>query len=97
MSATNLNQTQREGNGPASTDEPIVHGEIPAMATVPVLAARPEISPATAYRWVGEKKFLAWECWGMIKGPMDQVRGPQEPLPALAEIAAVLDLPPELM
>lgn len=75
----------------------MVKGELPGMATVPALAARLQISPATAYRWVRKKKLLAWECGNVIKGPMDQVVAPREPLPALAEIAAVMDMPPELV
>lgn len=97
MTETNPNQTRREGDWPIATDEPVVTGELPGMATVPVLAARLQISPATAYRWVREKKLVAWECGGVIKGPMDQVLGPREPLPALAEIAAVLEMPPVLV
>lgn len=74
-----------------------VVGELPGIATVPALATRLQISPATAYRWVRERKLIAWQSGEVIKGPLDQVLGPREPLPASAEIAAVMDLPPELV
>lgn len=67
------------------------------MATVPALAECLEISPTTAYRWVREKKFIAWQSGEVLKGPMDQVLGPREPLPALAKVSVVLDMPPKLV
>lgn len=75
----------------------MVDGELPGMATLPVLAARLQFSPATAYRWDRERRLVARECGEAIKGPVEQVLGRREPLPALAEIAAVLNMSPELM
>lgn len=77
--ARDRNQTESDPAREGWTDR---HGRasgswvLPGMATVPVLAARLEISPATAYHWVREKKLVAWEYGEVIKGPMDQVLAP---------------------
>lgn len=97
MTTTSSNQAQRKGERSTPTGELVVVGELPGMATVPVLAEHLEVSPSTVYRWIGEKKVVAWARRGEIKGPIDQVLGPCKPLPALAEIAETMDLPPELV
>lgn len=80
-----------------STGEPVVAAELPGMATVPELADLLEISPSTAHRWIRERKLIAWERRGQAKGPVKQVLGPGKPLPALDQIAEVMDMPPELI
>lgn len=84
----------RHETGPAN-DQAV--GAFRGMATVPELAASLEISRTTAYRWIREKKLVAWGVDGEIKGPVDQVLGPRKPLPALAEIAEMLNMPLELV
>lgn len=97
MTETNLNQTWRERDWPIATDVPVVAGELPGMAIVPVLAARLEITPAMAYRWVREKKRIAWP-----SGQSNQVvdgsdAGPPGAIAGVGGESSRLDLPPELM
>ena len=97
MSSTNLNPPQHDDDSLGPGSGPVVFAELPGMATVPELAELLEISPSTAYRWIHERKLIAWERQGEIKGPIAQVLGPRKPLPALAEIAAEMGMPPELV
>lgn len=97
MSSTYSNPPQHNDDSLSPNSGPVVFTELPGMVTVPELAELLEISPSTAYRWFRERKLIAWERRGEIKGPMAQVLGPRKPLPALAKIAAEMDLPPELV
>lgn len=78
---------------PSISKEPIVTRELPGMVTVPDLAKQLEISTQTAHLWVRQGKLLAWDQAGDLKGPVDQILRPKEPLPALAEVAAVVGDP----
>lgn len=69
----------------------------PIMVTIPELARLLEISNSTAHQWLTEKKLIAWEQQGGLKGPAEQVLGPGVPLPALEEIADAVDTPAELV
>ena len=97
MSSTNLSPPQHNDDSLGLDNEPVVFTELPDLATVPELAELLEISPSTAYRWIRKRKLIAWESRGEIKGPIAQVLGPRKPLPALAEIAAEMGMPPELV
>jgi len=97
MTASKTSNSGSDDSSLGSAGEPMVVMELPGMATVPELAELLEISPSTAYRWIRERKLIAWERRGEIKGPIAQVLGPQKPLPALAAIAAEINMPPELV
>jgi hypothetical protein len=97
MNASKTSNSGSDDSSLGSAGEPMVVAELPGMATVPELADLLEISPSTAYRWIRERKLIAWERRGEIKGPIAQVLGPQKPLPALAAIAAEINMPPELV
>ena len=97
MKTKNSNPPRHNDDSLRAIGIPVIAKELPGMATVPELAALLQISPSTAYRWIRERKLIAWERQGEIKGPIAQVLGPRKPLPALAEIAAEMDMPPELV
>ena len=98
MNASKTSNSGSDDSSLGSAGEPMVVAELPGMATVPELAELLEISPATAYRWIRERKLIGWEHQGEIKGPIAQVLlGPRKPLPALAAIAAEINMPPELV
>lgn len=97
MNASNTNHSGSDDSSFRATGKPVVVGELPGMATVPELAELLEISPSTADRWIRARKLIAWERRGEVKGPVDQVLGPGKPLPGLHQIAAVMDMPPELI
>jgi hypothetical protein len=97
MTASNTNNPGSDDRSLRATGEPVVVGELPGMATVSELAALLEISPSTAERWVLERKLIAWERRGEVKWAVDQVLAPGTPLPGLDQIAAVMDMPPELI
>ena len=97
MNAKDSNLTRHNDASLGPDFDPVIVAELPGMVTVPELADLLEISPSTAYRWIRERKLIAWDSRGEIKGPIVQVLGPQKPLPALAAIAAEIDMPPELV
>ena len=97
MKPSPCDQNRSSENGIETPYGPVVAGELPGMVTVAELAEHLEISRSTAYRWIQDKKLVAWKRHGEIKGPIHQVLGPRRPLPALPEIAAEPDMPPELV
>ena len=97
MNAKKTSNSSSDDSSLGSAGEPMVVAEMPGMVTVPELADLLEISPSTAHRWIRERKLIAWDSRGEIKGPIAQVPGPRKPLPALAGIAAEINMPPELV